>query len=197
LEDGKWVRRDASNFVYGAPPSYARLYLGEGKTLARWTPTVEGGSLRFRQVRKGLPWTLYIPWGKDVGGTAFLSGDSLTPGPMEIEVEPGAKITGKLLETREGCSWVFIGTRSGPPISGVTARRGPARVEGWLDDDGTFEFPPTPKGTWEISAWYVCYVRAEKKSHYMVATKRVEAGDSIELSPQPVPREEWVKARRY
>jgi len=173
------------------PSTSSRLYIHDGQKFKWWGAAVEDGALRFRRIRQNRPWTLWIPWSRHLNGTAFRTGGSLQSGSLTVALEHGARITGKVVMT---CPNLEFEDRNGTgaPISGVLARRGPVRVQGWMKRDGTIWLPPLPKGTWKIVAYFKCIV--DEDLRYMLGTRHAEAGGTVSLVPRPVTHNEWIQA---
>jgi hypothetical protein len=180
------VRVEPAPVTRGEDATWAKLTLGTEPPFTPWSAPHRDGELRFRRIRKGQPWTLWIPWGEDLQGTALVSGTSSEPGRTTVELEPGRPIEGTV--GGDLTPW-FGGPTSGPPNYGVIARRGPAFARGHLDrDDGSFRLPPLPAGAWEVTAYNV-----EHERGHVLAVETVEAGGRVHLEPKPVSRSEWVE----
>jgi len=181
--------RDDIIYMGGYPPSEARLYVEVGKQTLRWTATVEDGALRFRRLKTGHPWTLYIPWSRRLKGTYLGSGAALAAGERTVTLEPGRRITGTVSgaeNTKVPSGW------AGPDFKGIVARRGPVSVGiaarfPW--GGSGFASPPLPSGRWEVSVYNV-----EKGRGFVGATVQVAAGEEVLLKPVPS-REAYDRAR--
>ena len=177
-------------YVNGGPDPYfdARLFLTSSAGVQSWIPTTRDGALVFPRIKPGTPWILHIPFSQDLGKTLYTSGDSLKAGSMEIELEWGKPITGFVTGTRD--SW--FGTYSGPPYSGLVARRGPVEVRIYPDLDdghGCFRFPPLASGAWEVSVFNL-----ENERKRVAASATAEAGAEVILRTEP--SQEGYKAAR-
>jgi len=177
-------------YVSGGPAPYfdARLFLTSAAGVQSWIPTTRDGALVFPRIKPGTPWILHIPFSQKLGKTLYTSGDSLKAGAMNIELEWGKPITGFVTGTRD--SW--FGTYSGPPYSGMVARRGPVEVRIYphLDQGhGCFRFRALASGTWEVSVFNL-----ENKRGRVAASAKAEAGAEIILRTGP--SEEAYKAAR-
>lgn len=115
-----------------------------------WGGAVADGGISFRRVVRGKPWTLFLRWTEQLGGTLFLSGDALKPGSIVAQLEEGWPITGRIRADiyRPSKRW-----ETG--VARITALRGAEVVAGDLDYDGTFRFPRLPSGPWTIRAAYL------------------------------------------
>lgn len=168
-------------YASGGPDPYfdARLFLTSSVGVQSWIPTTRDGALVFPRIKPGTPWVLHIPLSEELGKTLYASGDALKAGEMEIELEWGKPITGFVTGTRD--SW--FGTYSGPPYSGLVARRGPVEVRIYphlYDGHGCFRFPPLASGAWEVSVFNV-----ESERGRVAASAKAEAGAEVILRTEP------------
>jgi hypothetical protein len=155
----------------------ARLF-DEGPGGAAVHGHVEGGALVFRRLRPGRPYTLWIPWTPEAGGTYLETGSSLAVGERTVELEPGAPIRGGIDRSRVlPHHW----TGSGPERESVNAVRGSVVVRGRMTDGGEIEFPPLPAGRWRIEAKIVDGAGTGRYEAHAV----VDAGATIDLTPVP------------
>lgn len=178
-------------YVTGGPAPYfdARLFLRSDVGVQSWIPTTRDGALVFPRIKPGTPWILHIPFSQRLGRTLYTSGDSLKTGTMEIELEWGKPITGFVTGTRD--SW--FGTYSGPPYSGLVARRGPVEVRIYphvYDGHGCFRFPPLASGMWVVSVFNL-----ENKRGRVAASAKAKAGAEVILRTEPS-AEAYKAARR-
>lgn len=114
-----------------------------------WGGAAADGGISFRRVVRGKPWTLFLRWTEQLGGTLFLSGDALEPGSIVVQLEEGSPIGGRIRAEiyRPSGRW-----ETG--VARISASRGAELVEGDLDYDGTFRFPRLPSGQWTIRVAY-------------------------------------------
>ncbi len=178
-------------YVGGYPPSGAHLYVEDGERTLRWTPTIEGGALRFRRIRTGLSWTLYIPYSAALKGTYLGSGPRLEAGERTVKLEPGQRITG----TVEGVDRTVHRSGSGTSPNGIVARCGPVEVRIspslFFFGKGRFAFPLLPAGRWEVSAFNI-----EEERGCVAGTVVAEAGDDVIIDMTPS-EEAYRRARRH
>lgn len=156
-EGGAHLSTRGFNPVISPSMSYTdtSVYCKVGRTWQGSWCVVRDGDLVFRRVTLGVPWILYVEWNERTNGTCYREGDSLEPGPLRIELEPGTHIEGTVTfapSLRQEASRF----RSGPRRQTAEAIRGPLRIRGYAqepDDDGVSRFVLSylPSGSWEVS----------------------------------------------
>ena len=128
------------------------------------------GRVRFPRLRADATYSLWIPPTPD--GRMVWRPGLRVPDDVTVRRSPGKSIV------------VRVKTNEGDQTPFVSASRPPIRIDGKRRDDGTYEIPGLPEGTFEVSA---IANDGTPTGEFRRTTASVDAGGSVDLTIPPKP----------